>query len=109
MIACDAKVIPVVLGGDSQPLEIGRSRYSVPPQLRRAMFLRDRNVCAFPRCGTIPRVAHHISPWHRYGETKLDNLVSLCGHHHRWIHQSREQLITPVEGGRPRFDLGPAP
>jgi len=51
--ACDAKLIPVVLGSDSQPLDVGRATYSVPPAMRRALIARDRG-CAFPDCDRPP-------------------------------------------------------
>lgn len=111
-IACDAKVIPIVMGGESQPLDIGRSRYAIPPYLRRAMLIRDGHRCVIPGCVATPRIGHHILPWHHLGETKLDNIASLCGYHHRWIHAGRGHLITSVEGGSPLVDMvtrGPAP
>lgn len=107
--ACDAKVIPVVMGGESQPLDLGRSRYTVPAPLRRAVLLRDGHRCVVDGCPNFPRHCHHICPWYRLGETKLDNLASLCGHHHRWIHHGREDWILPVPGGKPMIRAGPAP
>lgn len=105
LLACDAKVIPLVLGGESQPLDYGRIRYTVPGHLRRAMLVRDGYRCVMRGCPNIPRVAHHIVPWHCHGETGLDNLASLCGYHHRWIHYGREHLIRAVKGGRPLVDI----
>ncbi|MFC7275898.1 HNH endonuclease signature motif containing protein [Paractinoplanes rhizophilus] len=31
--------------------------------------------------------AHHITAWTHGGPTNLDNLVLLCRHHHRLLHQ----------------------
>lgn len=86
-LACDAAVLPAVLGGAGQPLDIGRETRVVPTGLRRALMLRDRG-CAFPSCDRPPdwTDAHHIRHWADGGETKLDNLVLLCGHHHRYTH-----------------------
>jgi hypothetical protein len=106
-MACDCKVIPMVMGGDSQPLDIGRASRSVPAHLRRAVYARDGNSCATPGCLNRPRQAHHITPWWQLGATEIDNLVSLCGHCHRWFHQGRERLITAVKGGKPVFHTGP--
>jgi hypothetical protein len=47
--ACDAKIIPVVLGGRSEPLDVGRAMRTVPLSIRRALVARDRG-CAFPGC-----------------------------------------------------------
>src|SRR5437899_2965325 len=52
-LACDAKVIPIVLGSKSQPLDVGRATYAVPPAMRRALIARDRG-CSFPDCDRPP-------------------------------------------------------
>jgi hypothetical protein len=86
-VACDARVLPMVLGGESQVLDAGRARRLVTRPLRRALAVRDRG-CAFPDCDRPPRWtdAHHIRPWADGGPTSLDNMVLLCGRHHRLIH-----------------------
>jgi hypothetical protein len=88
-LACDANIIPVVLGGKSEPLDVAVPAYSVPKSMRRALVQRDRG-CAFPDCErTAPAChSHHITPWHSGGETRLSNLALLCGRHHRLIHNS---------------------
>ena len=110
-LACDANIIPMVLGGASQPLDVGRKRRLVTKSLRQVLIQRDRG-CAFPHCDAIPAVceAHHIQPWWAGGETALENLVLLCPHHHRAVepdvNQSPEHQwevhIDPVSG-RPVF------
>ena len=52
-IACDANIIPVVLGSSGQPLDIGRATRIVPQGLRRALILRDAG-CAFPAATAHP-------------------------------------------------------
>ena len=86
-IACDADILPILLGSDSQPLDIGRSRRTAPAELRAALLTRDGR-CAFPGCDRPPGTpqAHHIHHWADGGHTALDNMVMLCGHHHRTIH-----------------------
>jgi hypothetical protein len=87
-IACDANVIPVVLGSAGQPLDIGRSTRIVPVGLRRALVARDEG-CAFPGCDRPPSWcdAHHNIHWADGGATSLSNLVLLCGHHHDRMHR----------------------
>jgi hypothetical protein len=86
-MACDARILPFVLGGASQVLDAGRSRRLAHGPLRRALTVRDRG-CAFPGCDRPARWcdAHHIVCWTDGGSTDLDNLVLLCRHHHRLIH-----------------------
>ena len=63
-IACDATIIPVVLGTDSEVLDVGRARRLFTPGLLRAMWLRDKG-CTIPGCGAPPfwADAHHIIHW----------------------------------------------
>ncbi|MGH3854159.1 MAG: DUF222 domain-containing protein, partial [Pseudonocardiaceae bacterium] len=87
--ACDAKIIPVVLGGASEPLDVGRAMRTVPLPLRRALVARDRG-CAFPACDRAPGLchAHHCRHWADGGETTVENCVLLCETHHRHVHHT---------------------
>ena len=74
MLCCDAAVVPIVLNGAGQPLDVGRATRTIPDGLRRAVAARDRG-CAHPGCGRPVSWCHchHIVEWERGGETKLDN------------------------------------
>ncbi|MGW3887873.1 DUF222 domain-containing protein [Micromonospora chokoriensis] len=102
-LACDATVLPAVLGGTGQVLDVGRQRRLVTGPLRRALVLRDGG-CAFPGCDRPPRwcAAHHIHHWADGGPTNLDNAVLLCGHHHRHVHHS-QWTVRLGDDGRPEF------
>ena len=116
-LCCDARILPIVLGGKSQPLDAGRTVYAVPFHLRMAVLIRDNFTCAHPDCGAIARHIHHIIHWVHHGETALDNLVALCGYHHRLVHRTDStqlgkhppgaSTITAVPGERPTFNLDP--
>lgn len=82
-LLCDAEILPVVLGGRSQVLDVGRASRLATPELRAALALRDGG-CVFPGCNAPPRAchAHHILPWWAGGRTSLANLVLVCPHHH---------------------------
>jgi Domain of unknown function (DUF222)/HNH endonuclease len=85
-LACDASVIRI-LERDGRPLSVGRRTRSIPPSLRRALRSRDR-CCRFPGCGQARFLhAHHLKPWARGGRTDLSNLIHLCSHHHRLVHE----------------------
>ncbi len=95
--ACDAKIIPVVLGGKSEPLDVGRAMRTVPLSIRRALVARDGG-CAFPGCDRPPGMcqAHHCRHWVDDGETSVENCVLLCETHHRHVHCTGwEILIHP--------------
>jgi len=86
-LACDAKIIPIVLGAQSEPLDIGRISRLIPNPIRRALTARDGG-CAFPGCDRPPSWcdAHHRVHWADGGHTALCNLCLLCGHHHDTVH-----------------------
>ena len=87
---CDADLMSVVLGGDSEVLDVGMTQRLVPPAIRRALSLRDQG-CVFPGCALSDErcEAHHIVPWWAGGRTALDNLTLLCPHHHALIEPPR--------------------
>ncbi|QUQ63060.1 HNH endonuclease signature motif containing protein [Kutzneria sp. CA-103260] len=101
-LACDSTVLRVILGAQSQPLDIGRATRTIPTQIRRALIIRDRG-CAFPGCHRRPRQchAHHVIHWADGGPTSVDNLVLLCGQHHRLIHHSHWSV--KINDGAPEF------
>ncbi|MEK0155877.1 HNH endonuclease signature motif containing protein [Arthrobacter oryzae] len=101
-IACDADIIPVLLGSQGRVLDVGRTTRIFPPHIRKALTARDQG-CAFPDC-TIPAPwteAHHISYWSHGGTTSTDNGTLLCSHHHHLIH--KEQWHIQVKTGVPWF------
>lgn len=105
-IACDAGVIPVVLGARGEPLDIGRASYTVPAAIRRAVLVRDGG-CAFPGCPVPARWCdiHHVIHWADHGPTSVGNCVALCGRHHRLIHHSHWRI--DMNGGIPQFHPPP--
>jgi hypothetical protein len=52
-VACDAAIIPAVLGSTSEVLDLGRTRRLVTPGLFNALALRDKG-CTFPGCSRPP-------------------------------------------------------
>ena len=85
-MCCDASLVGLV-ERDGRAVSVGRKTRAVPPAMRRALRSRDGG-CRFPGCTQRRFVdAHHIHHWAHGGETKLDNLVQLCRHHHRLVHE----------------------
>ena len=103
-IACDADIIPVLLGSEGRILDIGRTTRIFPPHIRKALTARDQG-CAFPNC-TIPAPwceAHHITYWSHGGPTSTDNGTLLCTHHHHLIHKEQWKIhVKPASPGSSR-------
>ena len=91
-LGCEAGLVPVVHGNDGEILSVGRRTRAAPAAIRRALRVRDGG-CRFPGCNRHRFVdAHHIRHWADGGDTKLSNLVELCRHHHRLIHEGGYRL-----------------
>jgi hypothetical protein len=111
-IACDARLIPVVLGTRGEPLDVGRASHAVPAAIRRAVLIRDRG-CVFPGCAVPARWSeiHHVIHWANDGPTSVGNCVLLCGRHHRLMHHSawRIEMINDIPHFHPPPWLGGPP
>ena len=103
-LACTAGILPVVLGGKGQVLDLGRTRRLFSSPQRKAMAVRDRG-CREPDCD-IPAAwceAHHAeSPWSQHGRTDLADGVLLCSFHHHRAHDPRWRT-TRLPHGDVRF------
>ncbi|MGZ0148511.1 DUF222 domain-containing protein [Kribbella sp. WER1] len=95
-LACDAGIIPLVLGSNSEPLDVGRRERLVTRAMRHALNARDRGcvVCAAP---PVMCDAHHLTSWLDGGPTALTNLALLCRRHHVDLHAGR-WTITITNG-----------
>ena len=102
-LACNAHLIPAVLGRESEVLDLGRSQRLFTAPQRRALLLRDR-TCRAEGCD-IPGTwaeAHHWIPWLEGGLTDLDDGVLLCAHHHHRAHDADYQ-VERMPNGDVRF------
>ena len=85
-LTCDAALVAVEHAPDGSVESAGRRTRTISPALRRALEARDRG-CRFPGCGLRFTDAHHVRHWADGGETSLGNLLLLCSHHHRLVHE----------------------
>jgi len=93
-MACEAEIIPVVLGKKGVVLDIGRSSRLASRYQRLALNAMYTH-CAIPNCDvSINRCQpHHIRYWRNDGETDMKNLVPLCATHHRNVHENQWSLV----------------
>jgi transposase-like protein len=97
-LACDGSVVALLKNHAGEPLSIGRKQRAIPTAMRRALEGRDR-TCRFPGCGHDKWLhGHHIKHWALGGETSLRNLLLLCGHHHRLVHEGGFQIKRASSG-----------
>jgi hypothetical protein len=97
-LGCDGTIVGIVEGAHGEPLDVGRKTRSIPLPLKRALRARDGG-CRFPGCDrTRFTDGHHVKHWADGGETKLSNLVSLCGFHHKLVHEGGFGVAATDDG-----------
>jgi hypothetical protein len=121
-LAGDAGIVPEVLGGDSEVLDLGRSKRMFTGPQRIALIERDGG-CA--KCHAPPEhcEAHHIRWWEKGGRTDLANGVMLCTRCHHDIHRQGWGIVVragtvdfippphidparrPIPGGRAALEI----
>jgi hypothetical protein len=109
-MACDAQIIPAVLGTHGEVLEQGRADRLYNRAQIRHLWLRDRH-CTFPGC-TRPATwcdAHHLIHWADGGPTDTDHGALLCQRHHTVVHANRYagEVVTGPNGPSVKWDLTP--
>lgn len=103
-LACDAGVTVIVRDDTGTPMDVGRRDRRLSSALRRVVMARDRS-CRFPGCGATRHLhAHHVQHWADGGPTDLTNLVLVCSHHHRFVHDHGWTLQSTTSG---RFTFVP--
>ena len=102
-LACTAGIIPVVLGTNNQPLDVGRKRRLHTESMRLAMGVRDGG-CTATGCEAPPGIchAHHNTQWSKGGSTSVEDGRLLCPHHHRRIHDAHYET-RHLPGGKVSF------
>ena len=102
-MACNAGIIPIVLDGDSQPLDIGREQRLHTRYQRIAMAVRD-NGCVVEGCDRPPAwtEAHHLIWWEHGGPTNVEDGALGCGYHHTLFHHPK-WTTTWLPNGRARL------
>lgn len=97
-LTCDGRIQLVARGVDGCPIGVGRVTRTIPAWLRRLVRARDKG-CRFPGCGrTYWTQIHHIVHWAHGGPTDLDNVITLCGYHHRMLHEDGWQISGDPNG-----------
>jgi hypothetical protein len=102
-LACNAGIIPAVLGTRDEPLNLGRSARLASTAQRRALML-THSTCMADGCDRPVRwcEVHHFEEWAHGGRTDLKDLGFLCGGHHHTLHLPT-MTFTVLPNGKIRF------
>jgi hypothetical protein len=98
-LACHSSLVRVTEDASGNILDIGRKTRTIPSAIKRALRFRDQ-VRRFPGCTTNHRFCdgHHVKHWSQGGHTSLSNLVLLCRHHHRLVHEGGYTVEASQQG-----------
>jgi hypothetical protein len=74
--------------------------------MKRALLQRDQ-ACRFPGCtNRLFLEGHHVRHWADGGETDIENMICVCTHHHRFVHEYGYRIELGSDGPQFRDDLG---
>jgi hypothetical protein len=92
-LACDGEITRIILGPESEVLDVGRAKRVAHPALDKAIRHRDK-TCRWETCERPAHQCdlHHRTPWWAGGTTDRHNMIMLCGYHHRMVHEGRQPL-----------------
>jgi hypothetical protein len=98
-LACAAGIVPAVLGGESEVLDLGRTRRAFSTAQKCVFRVRDRG-CIAPGCDRAPAACdgHHQTEWDNGGPTDLANGALLCEFHHQQVHRQGWQVQLAANG-----------
>jgi hypothetical protein len=99
-LACEASILPLVMNGESVPLDLGRGQ-RLHSHHQRVALSATHDTCAVAGCErpfAWCEIHHHRLRWAHGGRTDLDNGLPLCGYHHRRAHDDRWDLREHASG-----------
>jgi hypothetical protein len=81
-LACDPELTRIILGPESEVLDVGRTKRLAHPPLDKAIRHRDQH-CRWETCDRPAQMCHlhHMIAWWAGGRTDLDNMIMLCEFH----------------------------
>jgi hypothetical protein len=98
-LTCDCSFTRLLMGPNSEPLDVGRAQRTFTGPRRRALDARDKG-CTYPGCTRTARwcSGHHIVPWFRGGGSNVADSLLVCWHHHKKIHEWGYRLLRQDDG-----------
>jgi hypothetical protein len=94
-LVCAGGVVPILFDDEGRSINVGRTQRLFTTRQRIAIAARDGG-CLIVGCDRPPSwtEAHHIDEWDaHHGKTDVDDGVSLCRHHHMWVHDSEARIL----------------
>ena len=102
LLACESRIIPTVLGGKSEVLDLGRAKRFASEAQRIAKLIETGNRCEIDGCDRPAGHVHHTKHWADGGRTDLKDLIGICPWHHTRAHD-QTYTMTKLPTGRYTF------
>jgi len=100
MAQCDAQWVPSTHVSTDSAQTFERAKQEIPPATRRSVLRRDHHRCQAPGCAHATFVdLHHVQTREDGGNHDSNNLLTLCGAHHRAVHEGALRISGSVDGG----------
>jgi hypothetical protein len=99
-MACEAGIIPIVLNGQGQPLDVGRER-RLATRAQRMALRAQYPTCGMDEACQVPFddcQVHHVHPWKQGGRTDLRRMCPGCDQHHHLVHEGGWTLTRNADG-----------
>ena len=97
-LACDASIVIIGADGERRVIQDGAKAPAIPAATRRAIRRRDKG-CRFPGCSARAFTnIHHLTHRAKGGSNDHHNLLELCRHHHRLVHEGGWNIETDQHG-----------
>ena len=98
-LACEARILPAVLGGKSQVLDLGRAK-RFASEAQRIVKTIEAGGCEVEGCDWPPGMTHlhHRVRWADGGQTNRNDLIMICPPHHSRAHDKRYTMTTLPTG-----------
>ena len=102
-LACEAGIIPAVLGGKSEVLDLGRGK-RLASDAQRIVKTIEAGGCEIDGCHAPPGTTHlhHQERWADGGNTNINDLITICPPHHTRAHDQRYNM-TKLPTGKYTF------
>jgi hypothetical protein len=103
-LSCKAGILPMVLNGESVPLDLGREKRLFDKH-QSTVLDHEYGGCAAANCDRPPAWVeyHHKRPWAQGGNTDVGNGIPLCPPHHHMADHPEHWDIHTLPDGRVRF------
>ena len=104
-LACKAGIIPMVLDGDSMPLDLGREQRLFGRYQKLDINYRYGGQCAATNCDRPAAWLeyHHEEPWSQGGTTDAKKGIPFCPPHHHMADHPESWNMTRLPDGTYRF------